>query len=103
MREGGPPPALLGGLRERCKLPQRGLGLRRRRQRFFIILCSKHYIKLRAKTETVYESNNTCTIIKIAGSMYYNRMLETVFWDVLACRFHPQVLYLYSQKMLHMF
>ena len=59
---GGTPPAQLGGLGERCKLPQRGLGLRPRRQRFFIISCSKHYIKLRAKTEIVYffhESNNS--------------------------------------------
>ena len=114
---GGTPPAQLGGLGERCKLPQRGLGLRPRRQRFFIISCSKHYIKLRAKREIVYFFMNqiiqkfTCTIIRIAGSMYYNRMLGTVFWDMLACRFHLQVLFLYSarihgnqsRKMLHMF
>ena len=56
------PSAQLGGLGERCKLPQRGLGRSPRRQRFFIISCSKHYIKLRAKTETVYifhESNSS--------------------------------------------
>ena len=34
VREGGTPPAQLGGLGERCKLPQRGLGRSPRRQRF---------------------------------------------------------------------
>ena len=58
-------------------------------------------IKLRAKTEIVYESNNLeiCMQLRIAGSMYYNRILETVFWDVLADQFHPQVLFLYSARM----
>ena len=51
----GTSPAQLGGLGKRCKLPQRGLGF------FLIISCSKHYIKLRAKTKIVYifhESTN---------------------------------------------
>ena len=49
----GTPPSQLGGLGERCKLPQRGLGRSPSRQRFFIISCSNHYIKLHAKTEIV--------------------------------------------------
>ena len=43
---GGTPPAQLGGLGERCKLPQWGLGRSPRSQRFLIISCSKHSIKL---------------------------------------------------------
>ena len=60
---GGTPPTQLGGLGERCKLLQRGLGRSPRRQRFFIISCSKHYIKLRAKLNlyisVFHESNNS--------------------------------------------
>ena len=55
----GDPARPARGSGERCKLPQRGLGRSPRRQRFFIISCSKHYIKLHAKTEIVYESNNS--------------------------------------------
>ena len=48
---GGTLPTQLGDLGERCKLPQQGLGRSPRCQRFLIILCSKHYIKLHAKME----------------------------------------------------
>ena len=105
---GGTPPAQLGGLGERCKLPQRGLGRSPRSQRFFFISCSKHYIKLRAKMEIVYsfhESNNSaiydnkncCTTI---GCL---KQFSGIFWDLLfhySARMHGGN---QSQKMLHMF
>ena len=46
VREGGTPPAQLGGVGERCKLPHRGLGLRPRSQRF---LPPKKYVKTALK------------------------------------------------------
>ena len=45
VREGGTPPAQLGGMGERCKLPHRGLGLRPRSQRFLRLKNSKNYAK----------------------------------------------------------
>ena len=38
------------------------------------ISCSKHCIKLRAKTEIVYESNNSAILRSMY--MYYNRMKQ---------------------------
>ena len=96
----GTPPSQLGGLGERCKLPQRGLGRSPSRQRFFIISCSNHYIKLHAKTEIVHifhESNNFWAMLDLCT--YYNRMLETVFCTGCGRSFHPQVLFLYSACM----
>ena len=72
----GTPPSQLGGLGERCKLPQWGLGRSPSRQCFFIISCSNHYTKLHAKTEIVHifpESNNSAISVEFlgnAGSMY---------------------------------
>ena len=51
------PPAQLGGLRERCKLPQRGLGLRPSRQRFFII------------SNEIYGRLNTCLMRSISSAI----------------------------------
>ena len=45
VREGGTPPAQLGGMGERCELPHRGLGLRPRSQRFLRLKNSKNYTK----------------------------------------------------------
>ena len=47
VREGGTPPAQLGGMGERCELPHRGLGLRPRSQRFLRMKNSKNYTKTR--------------------------------------------------------
>ena len=43
--EGGTPPAQLGGVGERCKLPHRGLGLRPRSQRFLLRKPPQKYVK----------------------------------------------------------
>ena len=45
VREGGTPPAQLGGMGERCKLPHRGLGLRPRSQRFLRCKTLQNYAK----------------------------------------------------------
>ena len=50
VREGGTPPAQLGGLGERCKLPQRGPRLRPRSQRFLRCNPPKVYVKTAPKT-----------------------------------------------------
>ena len=42
---GGTPPAQLGGVGERCKLPHRGLGLRPRSQRFLLRKPPQKYVK----------------------------------------------------------
>ena len=47
VREGGTPPAQLGGMGERCELPHRGLGLRPRSQRFLSLKNSKNDTKTR--------------------------------------------------------
>ena len=47
VREGGTPPAQLGGMGERRELPHRGLGLRPRSQRFLRLKNSKNYTKTR--------------------------------------------------------
>ena len=49
VREGGTPPAQLGGVGERCKLPHRGLGLRPRSQRFLRRKPPKKYVKTAPK------------------------------------------------------
>ena len=49
VREGGTPPAQLGGVGERCKLPHRGLGLRPRSQRFLRRKPPKKYVKTALK------------------------------------------------------
>ena len=49
VREGGTPPAQLGGVGERCKLPHRGLGLRPRSQRFLHRKPPKKYVKTALK------------------------------------------------------
>ena len=51
VREGGTPPAQLGGMGERCELPHRGLGLRPRSQRFLRLKHSKNYTKNAAATQ----------------------------------------------------
>ena len=49
---GGTPSAQLGGLGEGCKFPPAGSGAEPQTPTLFkIISCSKHYIKLRAKTD----------------------------------------------------
>ena len=45
LREGGTPPAQLGGMGERCELPHRGLGRSPRSQRFLRLKNSKNYTK----------------------------------------------------------
>ena len=47
VREGGTPPAQLGGMGERCELPHRGLGRSPRSQRFLRLKNSKSYAKTR--------------------------------------------------------
>ena len=47
VREGGTPPAQLGGMGERCELPHRGLGRSPRSQRFLRLKHSKNYTKTR--------------------------------------------------------
>ena len=47
VREGGTPPAQLGGMGERCELPHRGLGRSPRSQRFLLLKNSKNYTKTR--------------------------------------------------------
>ena len=48
VREGGTPPAQLGGMGERCELPHRGLGWRSpRSQRILRLKNSKNYTKTR--------------------------------------------------------
>ena len=47
VREGGTPPAQLGGMGERCELPHRGLGRSPRSQRFLRLKNSKNYTKTR--------------------------------------------------------
>ena len=44
---GGTPPTQLGGMRKRCKLPHRGLGLRPRKKRCFALKNSESYAKKR--------------------------------------------------------
>ena len=45
VREGGTPPAQLGGVGERCKLPHRGLGRSPRSQRFLLRKPPQKYVK----------------------------------------------------------
>ena len=49
VREGGTPPAQLGNVGERCKLPHQGLGLRPRSQRFLRRKPPKKYVKTALK------------------------------------------------------
>ena len=49
VREGGTPPAQLGGVGERCKLPHRGLGRSPRSQRFLRRKPPKKYVKTALK------------------------------------------------------
>ena len=49
VREGGTPPAQLGGVGERCKLPHQGLGRSPRSQRFLRRKPPKKYVKTALK------------------------------------------------------
>ena len=48
VREGGTPPAQLGGMGERCKLPHRVVGRRPRIQRILRLKSSENYAKKQA-------------------------------------------------------
>ena len=51
----GTPPAQLGGMGERCKLPHRGLGLRPRSQRFLRRNPPKSTLKLHQKPDRIID------------------------------------------------